>query len=719
MNRSQFNYLIGLGAGFLFLLGLVSGLGLFFWMTDGQTEPVSTVSLFSVRNLILWGLLLVFLVTVGVVLRRAFQGYFFTVNQLAEEMSLILSANPKHRVQRVEGPAEVQKLAQTINDFADRFQSLLADDEVKIQKARAELEDERNRLAALVSELTEGVVVCNLEGRILLYNNQAKQLLAHPTEELANGNGVSGFMGLGRSIFGIIDYDSVTHAIEDLGYRLEKQNSNLVSNFVVSAPNGQLIRARMVPVLDQSKSMSGFVITLEDMTQLLESSARRDRLLKSLTEGTRASLANIRAAIETIAEYPEMAPEEQQQFQTVIRVEAEQLSNKLNETMNTHAADLRAHWRLEPMLGSNLIWAIRRRFEDRLEITTEVDELDEDLWLKVDSYAVVQALSQLMHQLQAKLHIRSVTFRLKKTGRIAALDMLWRDGPIDTETLWLWQNDSSVSDSDGFSLPLNEVAERHGGEIWCQTDKQSGVAYLRLLLPTAQPTPSWHAPVIHVESRPEYYDFDLFHQPGQKPELDQQALTDLTYTVFDTETTGLNPAAGDEIISISAVRIVNGRLLRQEVFDQLINPKRSIPRTSTEVHGIRPEMLKGQPTADQVLPQFCKFIEDTVLVGHNAAFDMRMLQIKEEELNLRIVNPVLDTLLLAAVVNPNQSDQSLEAIAHRMDVNLFGRHTSLGDAIVTGEIFLKLIPLLMKQGIYTLAEARAAAERTYLARVNY
>jgi DNA polymerase-3 subunit epsilon len=719
MNRSQFSYLVSLGAGFLFLLGLASGLGFYFWMAAGQPEQASTASIFSVRNLLWLGLLFALLAGVGLVLRRAFQGYFFTVTELAEEMSLILNVNPKHRVQRVAGPAEVQQLAQTINDFADRFQNLLADDELKIQKARAELEDERNRLAALVSELTEGVVVCNLEGRILLYNNQAKQLLGHPTEEMANGNGISGFMGLGRSIFSIIDYDSITHALEDLGYRLEKQDDNLVSNFVVSGPNGQLIRARMVPVLDQGKTMSGFVITLEDMTQLFESSTRRDRLLKSLTEGTRASLANIRAAIETIAEYPEMAPEEQQQFQTVIRVEAEQLSDKLNETMNTHAADLKAHWRLEPMLGSNLIWAIRRRFEDRLAVTTEVDELDEDLWLKVDSYAVVQALSQLMRQLQAKFNIHGVTFRLKKTERIAALDMLWHNGPIDTETLWLWQKDASVSNTEGFSLPLNDVAERHGGEIWCQTDKQSGAAYLRLLLPTAQPKPSWHAPVIHVESRPEYYDFDLFHQPGQIPELDQQALTDLTYTVFDTETTGLNPAAGDEIISISAVRIVNGRLLRQEIFDQLINPKRSIPRTSTEVHGIRPEMLKGQPTADQVLPQFCKFIEDTVLVGHNAAFDMRMLQIKEEALNLRIVNPVLDTLLLAAVANPNQSDHSLEAIARRLDVSLFGRHTSLGDAIVTGEIFLKLIPLLMKQGITTLADARAAAEKTYLARISY
>ncbi|MCP4362192.1 MAG: 3'-5' exonuclease, partial [Chloroflexi bacterium] len=251
----------------------------------------------------------------------------------------------------------------------------------------------------------------------------------------------------------------------------------------------------------------------------------------------------------------------------------------------------------------------------------------------------------------------------------------------------------------------------HGGEVWCQVDEETNIAYFRLLLPTTQPRRVRQVQIIQ-NSRPEYYDFDLFHQPGQTPEIDQCFLTELTHTVFDTETTGMNPSAGDEIISISAVRIVNGRVLRQEVFDQLVDPKRPVPKSAIEVHGISPEMVNGQPTIEQVLPVFYKFAENTVLVAHNAAFDMRLLQLKENKTGVKFSNPVLDTLLLSAVTHPNQDNHSLEAIAERLGINIIGRHTSLGDAILTGEVFVKLVPVLADKGIVTLADARNAAEET-------
>jgi DNA polymerase-3 subunit epsilon len=217
----------------------------------------------------------------------------------------------------------------------------------------------------------------------------------------------------------------------------------------------------------------------------------------------------------------------------------------------------------------------------------------------------------------------------------------------------------------------------------------------------------------------EYYDFDLFNQPGQKSELDERPLTELTYTIFDTETTGLNPAEGDEIIAIGAVRCINGRLLRQETMEQLIDPRRRMSQAAINIHGISPDMLEDQPTIDQILPRFYNFAEDTVLVAHNAAFDMRFLQMKEEQTGIKFIQPVLDTLLLSAVVHPTQSDHSLDAIAQRLGIKLLGRHTALGDAIVTGEVFLKLIPLLAEQGIHTLKEAREAAQQTYYALIEY
>ncbi len=98
---------------------------------------------------------------------------------------------------------------------------------------------------------------------------------------------------------------------------------------------------------------------------------------------------------------------------------------------------------------------------------------------------------------------------------------------------------------------------------------------------------------------------------------------------------------------------------------------------------------------------------------------MRLLQLKESQTGLKFINPVLDTLLLSAAVHPNQEAHSLEAIAQRLGINIIGRHTSLGDAILTGEIFLKLIPLLAERGIVTLQDARQAAQQTYYARISY
>ena len=108
-----------------------------------------------------------------------------------------------------------------------------------------------------------------------------------------------------------------------------------------------------------------------------------------------------------------------------------------------------------------------------------------------------------------------------------------------------------------------------------------------------------------------------------------------------------------------------------------------------------------------------------MLVAHNAAFDMRFLELKEAEYRRRFTQPVLDTLLLSAAVHPSHADHSLEAIAERLGVRVIGRHTALGDALVTGEIFLKLMPLLAERGIATLGEALEASRETYYARLQY
>ncbi|HCZ17303.1 MAG TPA: DNA polymerase III subunit epsilon, partial [Candidatus Accumulibacter sp.] len=300
-------------------------------------------------------------------------------------------------------------------------------------------------------------------------------------------------------------------------------------------------------------------------------------------------------------------------------------------------------------------------------------------------------------------------------------DLSWLGTFMNNETAMSWLQDPMTTGGEASPLSVTDVIERCNGDIWFQRERVSHRAFFRTMLPVAEAPKDLPRAIVAAPEgeRPEFYDFDIFLWSAVSHELDDRLLTELSYTIFDTETTGLQPSEGDEIIQIGATRIVNRRLLRQECFDQLVDPRRSLSPQSVAIHGITPELLVGQPYIDAVLPKFHAFCADTVLVGHNAAFDMRFLQMKEKQTGLRFEQALLDTLLLSAVLHPNQTTHRLEAIAERLGVSVFGRHTALGDAIVTGEVFLKMLPLLAEMGIKTLRQAREASQRTYHARLKY
>jgi DNA polymerase-3 subunit epsilon len=154
------------------------------------------------------------------------------------------------------------------------------------------------------------------------------------------------------------------------------------------------------------------------------------------------------------------------------------------------------------------------------------------------------------------------------------------------------------------------------------------------------------------------------------------------------------------------------------VFERLVDPGRHVPAASTEVHGITTAMVEGQPRIEQVLPLFARFCEDAVLVGHNVGFDLSFLRAAEPRTGVRFAQPVLDTLLLDAALHPDHESHSLEAVAERLGVDVIGRHTALGDALVTAEVFVRLLALLQQRGTTTLGEALAASRATYQARLD-
>ncbi|MES2536762.1 MAG: exonuclease domain-containing protein [Pseudomonadota bacterium] len=499
-------FLLILGLLFVLQLALLAAIVLSLAFAEDEATRELFAQMPGRHKLLLAGLALLLLGLLAAGLKLLFTAYLAPIARLNEDM-VLLAANPRHRA-TAHGAPEMRSLAEKFNTMADVHQALHDEVTLKIELAGRALEEEKNRLAALMADLSLSVVVCNLEGHILLYNRRAKQLL-EASHDLGLSAGISA-IGLGRSVFSTLDRDLVVHALEQIRQELQQDDDNMgtpVAGFVVTIEEGREVQVQMAPVLDSMHVINGFVLTLEDVSGKAEGEGRGD-------------------------ERPQAFP--------------------------------------------------------------------------------------LMHQ-----------------------------------------------------------------------------------------------------ERPHFYDFDLFHQPGQTAELDQSPLARISYTVFDTETTGLHPAAGDEIIAIGAVRIVNGRLLRQEIFEQLVKPRRPSSPESLAIHGITQAMLEGQPRIEKVLPQFHGFAEHTVLIAHNAAFDMCFLQMQQAATGVCFSQPVLDTLLLSQVIHPHQERHTLEAIAARLGVPVAGRHNALGDALVTAEVFIRMIPLLAEKGIVTLRDARDAEQRTPYARLRY
>lgn len=710
----------GVGLGLALWLGLTVVL---LWSTLSPDEQTTVDTILGPRMALLALSWLLALGGVAVGLSKLYRRYAYAPARLLEKTRVLVAATEPQPLTPA-GSTEIKGLGVAINELAAQRDHLRADMAQQILQASAHVQQERNRLAALMAELTQSVVVCNLDGRILLYNNRARLQFKVLSDAPALADGAE-LIGIGRSIYAVFDRKLVAHALESIHQRLARGAANPAAQFVTTTRSGQLLRVQMAPVRasDQtgaSADLSGFVLMLENVTRTFEEGNLRDQLLHGLTERSRSSLANMQAAVDMLS-LPDLEPVMQERFLSVVRDEVSVMSKRVTDLAQQSAQGLKTRWPMEEMLGTDLLLAAQRRMETQCERTVSLDLVDASVWLRVDSFTLIQALSYLATRLVDEFEIKFLRLRLQMVQGRAQLDLIWTGQAMSTETVMSWEMESMRFGSESTPLTVRDVVARHGGEMWFERERIRHEAFFRFLLPLADAQEQREAAqqVRHHDSRPEFYDFDLFQVSDAGHALDDRPLSSLTYTVFDTETTGLNPSGGDEIIQMGAARIVNGKLLRQESFEQLVDPQRMIPAVTIPIHGITQDMVRGQPTIGEVLPAFHVFAQDTVLVAHNAAFDMKFLQLKEAETGLVFNHPVLDTLLLSAVVHPNQESHRLEAIAERFNITVLGRHTALGDAMVTAEVWLRLIPLLQDMGIHTMRQAREAAEKTYYARLKY
>ena len=188
---------------------------------------------------------------------------------------------------------------------------------------------------------------------------------------------------------------------------------------------------------------------------------------------------------------------------------------------------------------------------------------------------------------------------------------------------------------------------------------------------------------------------------------------DDTYVVFDIETTGLSKEK-EMITEIGAVKVADGKIIDR--FSTFVNPQRPISAEITKLTGITDDMVKDAPIIENILPEFLKFCEDTVLVAHNASFDTGFIRIAAERAGLgELHHTIVDTLELARALLPELNKHKLDIVCEHLGVTLNGHHRAVNDAEATAEVFIKFLDMLAEKKVFTLDEINVLASRT----VNY
>jgi DNA polymerase-3 subunit epsilon len=179
------------------------------------------------------------------------------------------------------------------------------------------------------------------------------------------------------------------------------------------------------------------------------------------------------------------------------------------------------------------------------------------------------------------------------------------------------------------------------------------------------------------------------------------------YVAVDLETTGLD-LHRDRVVSIGAVRVVEGRILLGQIFNETVNPGQEMSHSSIKLHGIVPARLAQARSPAEVFQDFLAFLGQDIVVAHHAGFDLHFLnQMMKQKYGFPLQNLVLDTMELCreivflplrppSRVSRFQTRHTLEDAARHFGIEIWDRHTAVGDAMATAMIFQRILARIEK-----------------------
>lgn len=611
----------------------------------------------------------------------------------ARGADILASSNPQHHLE-ISGRHWLDRLPDTLEQLGSALVRNQQDMDEAAQAVATKVEARRTRLETILREIRDGVMVCDREGRIQLYNRTTRDLLSSEPA-----------LGLGRNISEVLNEGPLNHTLRLLVPTNEDAAAADAELVCATASGERLLRCRVARLVTDDPETSGFVMTLQDVSRQTRETLRREQALRDAVESLRNPLTSLNAATESLRlAQDEGLHEQTEQFARIIAEENEKLTHRFTTLSDETASVVTDNWRLEDVHLGSLIEGIKVSVE--AEVIPRL-QCRADVWLSAEPYLLSRVIEALLARLREELGVTALALSGREEGSLVYVDLNWSGDVIAADQLDHWL-DAGLEDVGG-TVSLREVLQRHDTTAWSQPDlSKEGRAMLRLPLPGA---PKKATVVETVPARPEYYDFAIEDADRPLGDTADASLETLDYVVFDCETTGLEPSRGDEIVSIGAVRIHRGQVMHGETFELLANPGRPIPALASSIHGIYDEDVMEAPPVEEVIRRFHAFAGNAVLVGFNTAFDLRFLKLKQRITGVRFDNPTLDALLLSIMLHDHTGEHTMESIAERLGVGVGGRHTALGDSLTTAEIFMRLIDLLPGESIRTLSEAITAQER--------
>lgn len=252
------------------------------------------------------------------------------------------------------------------------------------------------------------------------------------------------------------------------------------------------------------------------------------------------------------------------------------------------------------------------------------------------------------------------------------------------------------------SLLINEtisLLQSSGGKV-------SAVTVVDYVMKIRQPAPDLAKLLVSdlVETDPRLQLIEDTVELIEENHLNRK-LHETDYVVFDLETTGAK-CPPCRVTEIGAYRVSKGKIVDE--FHTLVNPESPIPFFITQLTGISDAMVRHEPKFREISDDFLEFIGDSVLVAHNAHFDLRFLnhEIGRIHENYRVANPHLCTVQLSRKLLPHIENHKLNTVANYYRVSLINHHRASDDARATAHIFINLLDELQTRGVEDLATVK-------------